>query len=155
MVTSYNSGTKHWSCYRSRQTSTSPLDSALRLMKMTHARLLSDTTHCPMVTSYNSGTKHCTCYRSRQTLNPPLNSVLSLMRTTHAKLLSDTTRCAMVMSKSVHHVTVGQNITIATEVDRLWLHRRTVSWVWWEEHMLDSYQTLHTVQWWCQSLSVM
>ena len=97
---------------------TSPLDSALRLMKMKHARLLSDTTHCPMVTSYNSGTKHSSCHRRRQTLNPPMDSVLSLMRTTNAKLLSDTTGSAMVMSKSVRHVTVGQNITVATEVDR-------------------------------------
>ena len=41
---------KSYSCYRSRQTLTSQSDSVLGLMRIAHARLLSDTTHCPMMT---------------------------------------------------------------------------------------------------------
>ena len=39
------------SCYGSRQTRTSPSDSVLRLTRIAPARVLSDTTHCPMMTS--------------------------------------------------------------------------------------------------------
>ena len=44
--------------------------------------------------------------------------------------------------------------TVAMEADRLWLHRRTVSGVWWEQRMLGSRQTHHVVRRWRQRLSV-
>ena len=43
--------TKTYSCYGSKQTLASLSDSVLCLMKITHARLLSDTSHCPTATS--------------------------------------------------------------------------------------------------------
>ena len=42
---------KTYSCYGNRQTTTPPSDSVLCLMRIAHARFLSDTTHCPMMTS--------------------------------------------------------------------------------------------------------
>ena len=48
---SYDSETNQCSCYGNRQTFTSPSDSVPCLMRMAHARFLSNTMHCPMVTS--------------------------------------------------------------------------------------------------------
>ena len=42
-------------------------------------------------------------------------------------------------------------LSVAMRTDRLWLHRKTKSRVWWEQRKLDSYQTHHTVRWWRQS----
>ena len=42
--------------------------------------------------------------------------------------------------------------TVAMRVDKLWLDRRRVSRVWWEQRMLDSYHKQHTVRWWRQSV---
>ena len=44
--------------------------------------------------------------------------------------------------------------SVAVGADRLWLHRQTVYFVWWEQWMLDSYLIQHTVRYWRQRLSV-
>ena len=117
------------SCYGSRQTFTSPSDSALRRMRIVPARFLSDTTHCLMVTSKSVGrttaSDPISCYGNRQTLISPSDSVLRQMRIAPARFLSDSTHCLMVTSKSVGRTTASGPIS-CHGADRLLLHRLAV-----------------------------
>ena len=115
------------SCYGSRQTLTSASDSVLCLMRISHARFLSDSTHCQLMTSKSfyrtTVSDPISCYGSRQSLTSASDSVFCLMRIAHARFLSDTKHYPMLTSKlvvQVFHKTYsgyrnGQSLTSASD----------------------------------------
>ena len=58
---------------------------------------------------------------------------------------------ALIQHQVLSYVS-GTRHTVAMEAGRLWFHHQTVTCVWWEQCMLDSYQMQHSVLWRCRRL---